>query len=125
MTSAIWTALNQVRAIPVTPDHFDGTLRIAAANGIPSITISVDHETDNDSDYLIAVTVKHDEDPDLDLSLELGSNMSILGANYQNHPVTEEFVCLAIAALQLQLSSFQWECLVSDRVSQAETAETV
>lgn len=125
MTSTIWTVLNQVRTIPVSPDRFDGTLRLAAVDGIPSITLSVTHESDIDSDYLIAVTVKQDEDPDLVLSLDLDSNMELLGANYQNHPVTEEFACRAIAALQLDLSSFQWECLVSDRVCQAETAETV
>ena len=125
MASIIWTVLNQVRNIPVSPDHFDGSLRLAAVNGIPSITIAVTHESDNDSDFLIAVAVKQAEDPDFVLSLDLDSNMTFLGAKYQNHPVTEEFACRAIAALQLDLSSFQWECLVSDRVCQAETAETV
>ena len=125
MATAIWTAFNQVRTVPVTPDHFDGILRIAAASGTPSITLSVSHETDNDFNSLITATVKQDEDPDFDLNLELGSNMEFLGALYQNHPVTEDFVCRAIAALQIDLCSFAWECIVSDRICQAETVETV
>lgn len=123
MDFPVWTSINQLRTIPVTPDNFDGTLRIAAANGTPSITLYIDHETESDANYLIAGTVRQDEDPDFDLRLELGSNMEFLGAKYQNHPVTEEFVCHAIAALHLQLSAFQWESLPSDRTSQAETAE--
>jgi hypothetical protein len=86
MDFPVWTSINQLRTIPVTPDHFDGTLRIAAANGTPSITLYIDHDTESDANYLIAGTVRQDEDPDFDLSLELGSNMEFLGAKYQNHP---------------------------------------